>query len=103
MVDGDHDLTRFRAENKEGGEESCGSSKKSRTSKYGKYSIPSSLETPGYGCSTSTIPRPISKNKVKKKGKGKLLSCNLCHQDLHLSERSWVRFPLGTNLENLER
>ncbi|XP_057808415.1 uncharacterized protein LOC131022888 [Salvia miltiorrhiza] len=51
-------------------EESGGSSKRSRTSEHGDYSAPSNPETPTSDC--STIPRPIGRDKAKRKGKGKI-------------------------------
>nr|GFB46722.1 hypothetical protein [Tanacetum cinerariifolium] len=61
------DTTRTRSECEEDNEESGGSSKRSRTTESGDYSIP---ETPN--SVASTIERPIGRDAAKKKGKGKV-------------------------------
>ncbi|CAA0805932.1 DNA binding [Striga hermonthica] len=63
----DRDSTRSRPEDEASNEESHGSSKRSRTTENGDYSIPSNQETPvsdGF-----VIPRPEGRDKAKKKGK----------------------------------
>ncbi|KAL8552672.1 hypothetical protein ACS0TY_001387 [Phlomoides rotata] len=62
-----------------GNEKSGDSSKGSRNSEDGEYSILSNPETSDSGC--STIPRPIGRDKTKKKGKGKA-SQNSCTDDV---------------------
>ncbi|KAL8547953.1 hypothetical protein ACS0TY_007304 [Phlomoides rotata] len=52
----DHDSTRFCAEDEEGNEESGDSSKRSRTSEDGSYSIPNNPEIPGSCGSTISCP-----------------------------------------------
>ncbi|KAL8552669.1 hypothetical protein ACS0TY_001383 [Phlomoides rotata] len=56
-----------------GNEKSGDSSKGSKTSEDGEYSIPSIPETSGNGF--STIPRPICRDKTKEKGKTSQNSC----------------------------
>lgn len=66
----DHDATRGCPQNEVEDEESGGSTKRSKTSADGEYSIHSNPETPMTGGSTAS--RPIGRDKSKRKGKCKV-------------------------------
>ncbi|XP_057790959.1 uncharacterized protein LOC131008076 [Salvia miltiorrhiza] len=69
--------------------ESGGSSKRSKTSEDGGFSIPSNLETPTSEQSTAT--RPIGRDKAKRKGKGKVSQSESTHESAVAAELHAMR------------
>lgn len=64
-----HNTTRSRPEYEVDAEESGGSTKRSRTSEEGDYSVETNKESPNSG--VSKVQRPMGRDATKKKGKGK--------------------------------
>ncbi|XP_057770883.1 uncharacterized protein LOC130990677 [Salvia miltiorrhiza] len=94
-----HDTTHvFRRQSEDvDDQESGGSSKRSKTSEDGGFSIPSNPETPTSEQSTAT--RPIGRDKAKRKGKGKVSQSESTHESAVAAELRVMRLTRDTKAE----
>ncbi|XP_042051548.1 uncharacterized protein LOC121796839 [Salvia splendens] len=107
-----HDATQVFPDNENFANEQDGSnSKRTTTSESSEYTIPSNLETPTSGHSTSS--RPVGRDKEKRKGKGKVTQSDSinaqCATDLHAlrlakdNENEIARARLQLEREKLDK
>ncbi|KAG6433269.1 hypothetical protein SASPL_104877 [Salvia splendens] len=107
-----HDATQVFPDNENFANEQDGSSsKRTKTSESGEYTIPSNPETPTSGHSTSS--RPIGRDKAKRKGKGKVTQSDSinaqCAADFHAlrlakdNENEIARARLQLEREKLDK
>ncbi|XP_057770802.1 uncharacterized protein LOC130990596 [Salvia miltiorrhiza] len=78
-------------------QESGGSSKRSKTSEDGGFSIPSNPETPTSELSTAT--RPIGRDKAKRKEKGKVSQSESTHESVVAAELRAMRLTRDAEAE----